>query len=106
MATGRTRAGDPSPRLVAALGPAFPHRGGRGLCFEVADDDAYEHGYPHLRRLVDAAIADDAAVDAAEEALDAIDPVFRIDVPRATASRYLLGYRLGVGLFLDGHRVN
>lgn len=83
----------------------FPSAPGRTLCFTSGDADLFERGYPELRRLTDEVIPAEKAVDMAEKALDAIDPCFRIDVPRIVANYFLLGYRVGPLLFVDrNHR--
>lgn len=41
------------------------------------------------------------AFESAEKALDAIDPCFRIAIPRVIARPFLLGYRVGPLLFID-----
>ncbi|MBK9260383.1 MAG: hypothetical protein IPM54_11175 [Polyangiaceae bacterium] len=92
------------PDIVAVLAEfGFPTGPGRGLCFTCEDADLFERGYPELRRLTDEPIEPKRAFELAEKALDAIDPCFRIDVPRAIAKPFLLGYRVGPLLFVDSN---
>src|SRR5687767_6752433 len=79
----------------------FPTGPGPGLCFTAQDDALFERGYPHLRIVTGEPVPDAEAIARAEEALDAIDPYFRIRVPEGIARRFLLGYRVGPLLFVD-----
>jgi hypothetical protein len=81
----------------------FPTGPGRGLCFTPEGADLFERGYPELRLLTDEPIDAQRAFELAEKALDAIDPCFRIEVPRAIARLFLLGYRVGPLLFVDNN---
>lgn len=103
-ATKRTKTkpkGGASSVKTALAAHGFPAAGGPGLCFRREDDDLYARGYPSMRFLTDERIPLDDAIKAAEKALDAIDPVFRIRVPRDIARVFLLGYRVGPLLFKD-----
>ena len=100
-ATTRRRV-DPVTRVTEALAPfGFPRGPGPGLGWSREDDALFERGYPHLRILTDEPVPSAASV--AEKALDAIDPVLRIRVPRALATPYLRGYRVGPLLFVDSN---
>jgi len=82
----------------------FPKKGGPGLCFTKEGDELFARGYPHLRLLSDERVETAAAIRTATQALDAIDPCFRLTVPREVARCYLLGHSIGTGLFIDeGH---
>ncbi|HRI69974.1 MAG TPA: hypothetical protein PK156_37350, partial [Polyangium sp.] len=87
--------------MLAEFG--FPSAGGRGLCFTAAGADLFERGYPELRILTDEPVDTEKAVKIAEDALDAIDPCFRLTLPRAIARPFLLGYRVGPLLFVDAN---
>jgi hypothetical protein len=90
--------------IAEALTPhGFPSKPGRGLCFDVAGDEAFARGWPNVRRLVDPSPSVPKAIAIAEKALDRIDPSFGIEVPREVARRYLLGYSIGPCLFGDAH---
>ncbi len=102
MATKSKAKADSSELVAAALAEhGFPGRAGPGLCFTSEGDALFARGYPAMRLLSEDALPDDVAFRRAEEALDAIDPALRITVPRVVARRYLLGHRVGTGLFLD-----
>lgn len=81
----------------------FPTGPGRGLCFTSAGDDLFERGYPELRFLTDEPVEFERAFKLAEDALDAIDPCFRLAIPRTIARLFLLGYRVGPLLFVDAN---
>lgn len=88
--------------LVEALARhGFPTAPGPGLGFTPEDDARLERGWPHLRIVTDEAVSDARAIQIAEKALDAIDPVLRVRVPRAVARAFLLGYEVGPLLFVD-----
>ncbi len=82
--------------MLARFG--FPTPPGPGACFTSEGDALFARGYPHLRIVTDEPCSNAEAQ--AEKALDAIDPVLRIRVPRALAEPYLRGYRVGPGLFV------
>jgi hypothetical protein len=93
---------DAAAQLRAGLARhGFPRPPGPGLGFSPADDALFERGYPNLKILDDTPLEPKAAHDLAERALDAIDPVLRVRVPRALAAPYLRGYRVGPLLFVD-----
>lgn len=90
--------------MTALLAPfEFPHRPGKGLCFDAEGDRAFERGYPHLRILSDAKVSTKDAEKIVVTALDAIDPELRVTVPRVIARLFLLGYRIGPLLFVDAN---
>ncbi len=73
------------------------------MCFTSAGDDLFERGYPEMRFLSDEPVEFERAFKLAEEALDAIDPCFRLTIPRTIARLFLLGYRVGPLLFVDAN---
>jgi predicted DNA-binding WGR domain protein len=79
----------------------FPHAAGAGLCFDPEGDALYARGYPHLRLLTDEVTPTNKIESIIENALEAIDPFFRIAMPRDVARSFLLGYRVGCLLFVD-----
>lgn len=90
--------------ITEALAPhGFPTPAGAGLCFDAAGDDAFQRGWPCWRTLTDDAVPPAKAIDAAEKGLDALDRTFGRSVPRDIARRYLLGYCVGPGLFVDAN---
>lgn len=92
------------PDIRAVLAEfGFPTAPGRALCFTSEDADLFERGYPELRLLTDESVDATKAFEWAEKALDAIDPCFRIAVPRTIARSFLLGYRVGPLLFVDSN---
>lgn len=91
-----------SLRIHEALAPfGFPRAPGPGMGFTPEDDACFARGYPRMRFVDDLPDAPKKRVAAAEKALDAIDPVLRIRVPRDFAAAYLRGYRVGPLLFVD-----
>jgi hypothetical protein len=102
----KKKAAGPDPReaILAVLRKhGSPKPGGAGLAFTREGDALFERGYPEMRFLSDESIPKAKAIKTAEDALDAIDPAFRITVPREVARRYLLGHSVGTGLFVDEH---
>jgi len=87
-----------TPELIrSTLAPfGFPHPPGKGLGFTPEDDALFERGYPHLRILTDEKVDAKKAESIALKALDALDPVLRLHVPRTVARQFLLGYQAGV----------
>ncbi len=91
-------------RVAEALAPhGFPRGPGPGLGFTPEDDALFARGYPQLRIVEDGPDDPKKRTKAVEKALDAIDPVLRIRVPKAFAAAYLRGYRVGPLLFVDAN---
>ncbi|MBX3185315.1 MAG: hypothetical protein KIT72_01960 [Polyangiaceae bacterium] len=77
--------------LLRPFGSPLPP--GPGLGFTPEDDVLLERGWPHLRVLTNEDVEAPAA--RAEKALESLDPVLGLRVPRELAAAYLRGYAFG-----------
>jgi len=89
-------------RIAAALARhGFPRGPGPGLGFTPEDDALFVRGSPRLKTVGDVPDVGKRRTKRLEQALDAIDPLLRIRVPKAFAAAYLRGYQVGPLLFVD-----
>ncbi|MDI1443550.1 hypothetical protein [Polyangium sp. 6x1] len=87
--------------IAAALAPhGFPSAPGPGLGFTAEDDERLARGWPEMRVITDEPVKGKAAVRLASKALDAIEHMLPLVMPRAVAARYLVGYSHGPNLFV------
>ncbi len=100
MSGTSTHSQGPSPLLQALMQHGFPTQPGPALLFEATDAPRFAAGFPFVRRVTDEPVALSRAVRLAEEALDAVDPILGFDIPEAVARAYLVGYAVGVGLYV------